>query len=86
MLAGAGSGIGNTNDPLRPSSQCLLSYVVSVSVPEQKEVPCHWSFDFGEQEVLPSWEEGSEDAAPKLHITSQQKLPAIGDASLNQGD
>lgn len=86
MLAGAGSGIGNTNHPLRPSSQCLLGYVVSVSVPEQKEVPCHWSFDFGEQEVLLSWEEGGEDVNPKLHITSQQKLPATGDASLNQGD
>lgn len=72
MLAGTGSGIGNTNHPLRPSSQCLLSYVVSVSVPEQKEVPRHWSFDFGEQEVPLSWEEGGEDVAAQ----TAHNLPA----------
>lgn len=72
MLAGAGSGIGNTNHPLRPSSQCLSSYGVSVSVPEQKEVPCHWSLDFGEREVLLSWEEGGENVDPQ----TAHNLPA----------
>lgn len=41
LLAGAGSGIGNTNHQLE--SQRLSNYGVSVSVPGQKVVPCHWS-------------------------------------------